>query len=442
MLYCPKCQTKYEEGTQRFCSADKTRLFAIPSSNNPARKTNGVFSSILSSTLDFENETADLDIKPRSFEQLKDQIRQKTQTPYIPQTRGDFVENERQKPAEEKHAASPPRFIKPSEIPSGTAEIGNRQTNPVGRLAVTAENPNVLLGHTIKGRYLVIGRLRQDAGSILFLTKDKLSNDKKAFVRILLGEDDEDDVTNKLYAEERVSLSHINHPNILRVIDSGELPEGKPFIVTSYAEGKTLADLLVGREQFNALRAARIIHQAAAALGETHQNDILHRRLSPEDIILTVSDEGAEQVKLTNFGIFEREIPEQNLAYTAPERLEGRASHIAADIYSLAVIAYQMLTGRLPHNGNSRRELLRSVRQGWRLPPSNMRLDVPPLVDEILEKAMSPDASQRYRKARDFGDEFLIQFQTSRRRKKKNPKFRQTRNYLNSTKLKRILMNN
>lgn len=382
MLYCPKCQIKYEDGAQRFCAADKTRLLSFPSADNHTQKPNGIFSSILSNTLDFEHQPA----KP-NFEPKKP----------LPHTN-----------AVKKQQVTPkPRFIKPSEIPSGTAETGNRQINPVGRLAVTAENPNVLLGHTIKGRYLVVGRLRQDENSILFLTQDKISNDKKAFVRVLLGEDEDDDFTNKIYHEERVSLSHLDHPNILRVIDSGELPEGKPFVVSNYVEGKTLADLLLKREQFNALRTARIINQAASALGEAHQNDILHRRLSPEDVILTVSDEGAEQVKLTNFGIFEQEISEQNVAYTAPEQLAGEFPNIAGDIYSLAVIAYQMLTGRLPHEASSAREMLKSRRDGLLLLPSNVRFDVPPIVDQILQKALSPDASNRYPRATDFGNAFF-----------------------------------
>ena len=409
MLYCPKCQTKYEEGTQRFCVIDKTRLLALPSAVNAAKKSNGVFSSILSTTLDFDNETVASNVKPQNFEQLKEQIQQRTPEPpksEIPQTHSNAVKKEQETVRQEEKSKPAPRFIKPSEIPSGTAEVGDRQSNPIGRLAVTAENPNVLLGHTIKGRYSVIGRLRQDANSILFLTKDKLSNDKKAFVRVLLGEEENDDLTNKMFAEERVSISHINHPNILRVIDSGELPEGKPFIVSTYVEGKTLADILLRREQFNALRAARIVNQAASALSEVHQNDILHRRLTPEDIILTVSEDGTEQVKLTNFGIFEEEIPEQNLPYTAPENIQGNSYEIAGDIYSLAVIAYQMLTGRLPYNGNSAREMLNAQREKLKLFPSNVRLDISPTVDQILEKAMSPDSNQRYPKARDFGDAF------------------------------------
>ncbi len=406
MLYCPKCQTKYEEGTQRFCAKDKIRLIAVPSVNNAVKKTNAVFSSILSNTLDFENETVKNESNPRNFEQLKEQIQQRTnesQQPEKPLTLSNIVKKEQRIRVEEK-SKSLPRFIKPSEIPSGTAEVGDRQNNPGGRIAVTAENPNVLLGHTIKGRYLIVGRLRQNENSILFLAKDKLSNDKKVFARVLLGEDKEDDFINNVYAEERVSLSHINHPNILRVIDSGELPEGKPFIISSFVEGKTLADLLLKREQFNSLRAARIINQAAVALSEVHQNDILHRRLTPEDIILTISEEGTEQVKLTNFGIFEEEIPEQNLAYTAPEQLEGNPANISGDTYSLAVIAYQMLTGRLPHNANSWREMLKAQREGLKLVPSNVRFDVPPTVDKIFEKAMSPNPSQRYFKAREFGD--------------------------------------
>lgn len=385
MLYCPKCEARFETGRQTFCPADNTRLIPSSAAKNSGQKP-GVFSSLLGSKLGFESqpETPRRDAAPRK-----------------PLTHNSLVGKEQTEKPKKR-----PRFIKPSEIPSGTAEIGDRNINPVGRLAVTAENPNVLLGHLVKNRYLVIGRIRQDANSILFLTKDRLSQDKKTFVRVLL-KDDDDELASDILAEERVALSHIDHPNILRVIDSGELPEGKPFIVSIFVEGKTLGDEILKREQFNSERTARIIRQAAAGLSEAHESGILHRRLSPEDIILTVSEEGAEQAKLTNFGVFGETLEEDILVYAAPERIEGNSPTIAGDIYSLAVIAYQMLTGRLPHTSNARRKFSGAREENLFLPPSNARLDVSPAVDAVLKKALAQDASQRFPKARDFGDAFF-----------------------------------
>ncbi len=83
----------------------------------------------------------------------------------------------------------------------------------------------------------------------------------------------------KIFAEERVSLSLINHPNIARILDSGELLEGKPFIVSEFTEGESVKEMLRKTGQFNALRTTRIISQAADALSAAHQNGVLHRNL-------------------------------------------------------------------------------------------------------------------------------------------------------------------
>lgn len=297
------------------------------------------------------------------------------------------------------------RIVKPGEVPSGTASIGDRKTNPTGRTALSRENPRILLGQTVKGRYNLVELLGDDESSISYLAEDKINAPKKVLVRVLTDEDDE--LTGKIYAEERVSLSHVNHPNIARVIDSGELPEGIPFIISEFVEAGSIGNLLKKTGQLNALRAARIVRQAAYALSEVHQNAILHRDLKPENILLTVSDTGTEQIKLVNFGTSSGKPHKGNRAYKAPEILEGKTTTFAGDIYSLAVVAYQMLTNRLPFQGATEKELIRGQRQGLLLKPTNLRLDVPASVDDILEKAMAFNPSERYPKARDFGDAFF-----------------------------------
>lgn len=414
MLYCPKCQHTYETGSQRFCSNDGARLLLAPSPGRTGTQTGGVFSSILGrATSETETNAAPSLPKFVQFEQpqpkipdfIQPEIKERFTVEPTAET-DDLLELE--EPQKEIPPAKPlARIIKPSEIPSGTAETGDRKSNPTGRLALTWEQPKTLLGQMVKGRYYVVEMLGQDEVSVSFLAEDKIVPGKRAFVRVFMDEDTGDSLSNKIFAEERVSLSHINHPNIASVIDSGELPEGKPFIVSEYIDGKTVRDMLERTGQFNALRTGRVIRQASYALSEAHQNGILHRNLKPENIFLTISENGAEQVKLTNFGVLYDKINESNLGYKSPEQIEGKLSNYASDIYSLAVIAYQMLTSRMPFNADSGNALLRAQRGGLTLHPTNFRLDVSPLVDDILEKALSFNPSDRYPKARDFGDAFF-----------------------------------
>lgn len=445
MFYCPKCRRTYEDGSQRFCSNDGGRLLpALSATGKTAEGKKGVFSTLLAKTpkrveagdaiapapkfikveqtiqpdfpplggekiftpapekkLEFEPQPK-AETKPEPKPKPAGKIKQTSQIKPIaemklpPETKPATETN----PATETKAA---RLVKPSEIASGTATVGDRSVNPTGRPAISWEKPNVLLGQTVKGRYQVTEKIGQDETSISYLAQDKLSPEKKVVVRVLMEEDTED-LASRIFAEERVSLSHLNHPNVAGLIDSGELLEGKPFIITEHVEGKTVKDKLQQTGQFNALRAARIVRQAAYALSEVHQNGVLHRNLKPENIILTVNEAGTELVKVTDFAVSDGRQITDNTAYKSPEQLEGKMPSFASDIYSLAVIAYQMLTNRLPFAATSVNDLISAQKKGLSLNTSNLRLDLPPQVDEILGKALAYKPTGRYPKARDFGD--------------------------------------
>lgn len=429
MFYCPKCRRTYEDGSQRFCSNDGGRLLpALPATSKSGEGKKGVFSTLLGKTPQKRPETDESLAPAPKFIEAEQTIQTDFPPPpaseifpFEPKAKFEFEPKpvEETKPAAEtkpvaeikpltetKPAA---RLIKPSEIASGTASVGDRSVNPTGRPAISWEKPNVLLGQTVKGRYQVTEKIGQDEASISYLAQDKLSPEKKVIVRVLMEEDTED-LASRIFAEERVSLSHLNHPNVAGLIDSGELLEGKPFIITEYVEGKSVKDKLQQTGQFNALRAARIVRQAAYALSEVHQNGVLHRNLKPENIILTVNEAGTELVKVTDFAVSDGRQLADNPAYKSPEQLEGKMPSFASDIYSLAVIAYQMLTNRLPFAASSVNDLIAAQKKGLSLKPTNLRLDLPnaeEAVDRILEKALAYKPSGRYPKARDFGDAFF-----------------------------------
>ena len=408
MLYCPKCSRTYEEGTQRFCSDDGVRLLARTAGGGAQPR--NVFSNLLSRAQSPREEEEPKNIGAPSVKPEKKRRIFEPVDAFNPEKNIGGSKNEKSPATKVPPAKPEPRLIRPNEIPPSQAKLGDRTVEPgAGRAtALTWENPEILLGQTIKGRYRILEHSSRDETSIAYLAEDKIVQGKKVVVRVLMEEADADAESGKIYAEERVSLSHVNHPNIASLLDSGALPEGKSFIVSEYVEGSTLKDMLRQTGTFNQLRAARIIRQAAHALSEAHVNGILHRSLRPEHIVLTVSETGKELVKVTDFAVFDGfDAPdEETIKYLAPEQLEGRLSNYASDIYSLAVIAYQMLTGRHPFNLSTAKELIKAQKDGLNLRPTNLRLDLPVQVDEILEKALSYKPGERYPKARDFGDAF------------------------------------
>ncbi|HRH43223.1 MAG TPA: serine/threonine-protein kinase [Pyrinomonadaceae bacterium] len=407
MLYCPKCSSSYQEGTQRFCTNDGSRLVTSSSATKSTTTSQGVFSSLLEKKpSSYDN---DEKIVPKQRVAPPQTVR--TEKPPAFKTNlsskvfnsESFTQKREEKPIQVTKPVV--RLIKPNEIASGTAEVGDRALNPTGRLALTWESPKVMIGQTVKGRYYVTELIGKDDSSLTYLAEDKIIANKEVVVRILM-EEKNDEFLSKIFAEERVSLSHINHPNVVKVLDSGELLEGKPFVVTERVDGFSLKEKLRKLENFNPLRTARIIRQASFALSEVHQNGILHRSLKPESVFLTVSEVGSELVKVTDFVVSNGAKKQnlENVKYLAPEQLEGKMPNFASDIYSLAVIAYQMLTGRMPFNFATADQLYRVQKAGLETLPSDVRPELSPEVDEVFVKALAYLPNERYPKARDFGD--------------------------------------
>ncbi len=432
MLYCPKCRRTYQEGTQRFCTNDGGRLLPSPTNAKSSAETSqGVFSNLLNKSAAkydsdeipsiqprFARNEPPVFLSPRVQKILGEQEPKKDSGDILditPVVNGTLPNNlqvstngnsmiSSQIPKERVTG----RLIKPHEIPSSQAELGDRTKNPTGRLAMSWSNPNVLLGQTVKGRYYVEEKISQDDSSISFLASDKILLGKKVVVKILMDENDKGSFLSKQSAEERVSLSHINHPNIASLFDSGELLEGKPFLITEYVEGKTLSSLIHQSSAINPQRVGRIIRQIALSLSDAHQSGVLHRNLRPEKVILGVSDIGSEQVKVTDFsGFSDSNIRNQTLekiSYWSPEQIEGKTPTFASDTYSLGVIAYEMLTGKSPFTYSSSKELLDAQKQNSAAAPSSLITTLSPEVDSIIHKAMNYLPEDRQIRARDFGE--------------------------------------
>ncbi len=241
-----------------------------------------------------------------------------------------------------------------------------------------------------------------DAGAE-YLAEDQIVAGKRVVVRLLEKNDYEDEVSEVL-EEERVSLSHLALPNIIRLIDSGEFVGGTTFLISEFNDALSVAEIMQIHGSLPPSRVAKIIREASYALTDVHNQRILHRDLRPEYILLSNIENGSEHVKLSNFGVSDGQPNAENLAYRASEILHGEDPDVLSDIYSLGVIAFRMLTGRSPFEGKTVKEVLRSQMAGLKLPASEIIADVPVAVDSVFEKVLATDPEDRYPTARDFGD--------------------------------------
>ncbi|MBI4471351.1 MAG: serine/threonine-protein kinase [Acidobacteria bacterium] len=210
------------------------------------------------------------------------------------------------------------------------------------------------LGMTLGNRYHIEARLARGGQALVYRARDAVVMSKPVVIKILHATAGQNAWLRKKFQQEMEVLSRIDHPGIVGVLDIGQLPDGPPFLVVQYVDGVTLRQELENGP-FDPARAAAILGQIGAALAAAHTLGIAHRDLKPENVMLQQLSDGAELVKLIDFGIAKIEKPAVGnrtttamvagtLRYMAPEQFQGENSS-ASDIYALGLIACEMLSG-------------------------------------------------------------------------------------------------
>ncbi len=224
------------------------------------------------------------------------------------------------------------------------------------------------------------------------ILREKLRNDKTAVTRFL----------REAHYGERVQ-----HPNVVRTIEIGEATPGLHFLAIEWALGELLEKYARRKGPLPPTEVASIVSQIADAVHAAHQVGIVHRDLKPENVMY---DSETGQVKLLDFGIAtDADIaPEQRLTragffvgtlmYVAPEALSGEVVTAAADQFSLATIAYFLLSGTLPYTAKSPREMFTQLLTQPPLPLNMARqgLRFPPAVEAVVMKGLERDTTKRY----------------------------------------------
>ncbi|VAW70432.1 Serine/threonine protein kinase PrkC, regulator of stationary phase [hydrothermal vent metagenome] len=260
---------------------------------------------------------------------------------------------------------------------------------------------------SVFGKYQVQYKIGQGAMGAVYKAYDP-SIDRIVAIKTIspgiLLTDDSGEFKERFLREVRAT-GKINHPNIISVYDSGEL-DGNPFFVMEYVEGKELKEFLADNSTVSLEYAKKIICQILDALSYSHDCDIVHRDIKPSNIFIDVKG----NVKIADFGIAKQS--NSNLtqtgsiigtpSYMSPEQCQGKAVDHRSDLFSAAVVFYEMLTGEKCFNGSSGHVIMHRILTHTPEKPSILNVNVPEVIDNIILKAISKNPSDRYSGALDF----------------------------------------
>ena len=272
-----------------------------------------------------------------------------------------------------------------------------------------------LIGKTLGGRYLIERELGRGGMGVVYLARDKPElHSRPVVVKILLEEALKNEIIVSKFYQEIESLTRLDDPGVIGIFDAGQLDDGTPYLVMQYVEGTTLLAAIT-REGMDLEKAAGIIRQVGRSVGAAHDAGILHRDLKPENIMLRTTASGEQQVKIIDFGIAKVKksmsgpspltgLTVGTIGYMSPEQLSAKSLTPASDIYSLGVIAYEMLTGRNPFNPDSVFQLLEMQREGVRVKPCDLRPSLPKAAQQVILKALAFDSKDRFQSAHEFGN--------------------------------------
>jgi serine/threonine protein kinase len=304
-------------------------------------------------------------------------------------------------------------FLEAPVFELGLRIMSNGQNSSNGDGPLPEQN---LAGTMIEGKYWVERELSQGGMGKVYLTRDVSLHDRPTVIKVLLPVALGNPYLKKKNFQEVEALSRIDHPNIVNLYGAGELPDGSPYIAMQYVEGETLRSQILG-EGMDLERAALILKDLGAAIEDFHERGIFHRDLKPENILLKPFRGRKELVKIVDFGIAQvkdsvfgpstaSNSPVGTVRYMSPEQLRGGEQiTTASDIYSLAVVAFEMITGRHPFNPSSAPDLLELQRKGVQLNPIALRPSVPTEARVVLLRALSFEPAARYQSAEEFGDQ-------------------------------------
>ena len=260
-------------------------------------------------------------------------------------------------------------------------------------------------GIILGGRYELLEKIGEGGMAEVYKAKDNKLN-RFVAVKILKKQfADNEDIALK-FKREATAIANLSDANIVNVLDVGT-QEDIDYIVMEYVSGKTLKELIKYSGKLNYNTAIKIALQIAKALDCAHRNNIIHRDIKSQNIMVTELGE----VKVTDFGIA-KSTDSQTITnttsiigsahYLSPEQAKGTYIDFRSDIYSFGIVLYEMVTGRLPFEGDSPVTVALKHLQEDPVPPKNMNSAVPDSLNKLILKSIQKEPIKRYQNAKEI----------------------------------------
>jgi len=281
-------------------------------------------------------------------------------------------------------------------------------------------------GMTIRDKYLILDKVGEGGMGVVYRARHLAFNETRA-LKIVHQSLAEDKAFIKRFKTEAIVARKLVHPNAVRIDDLDSTEDGRPFIVMELVEGGNLKNLIYEARILSIRRSLDIAAQAADALGAAHRLGIVHRDIKPDNILVTRSpaDGKSDLVKVVDFGIAKVHEGTMNVGtgygstktgmivgtpqYISPEQamgLQGDQIDGRADLYSLGIVLYVMLTGQLPFESDTPMGFLMHHVQTKPVAPDVIRPDlgITPVVSALLMKALEKDRDKRFASAGEMAD--------------------------------------
>jgi serine/threonine protein kinase len=263
------------------------------------------------------------------------------------------------------------------------------------------------------GRYEIVDEIGKGAMGVVYLARDPLIGRLVALKTFRIGysvKDQEMEQFRQRFMREAQSAGILTHPNIVTIHDVVESSDdGVAFIAMEYVRGTNLKLLLQGDQPLSMQFIIDTIAQIGDALDYAHSNRVIHRDVKPANILITSDN----RVKITDFGI--ARLDSSNLTqegqllgtpnYMAPEQIQGREVDHRADLFSLGVVLYEMLTRHKPFQGENLTVVSHRIVYDHFTPPREYVRSLAPGIDKVLSRALEKDPARRYQRAREMADD-------------------------------------
>lgn len=256
-----------------------------------------------------------------------------------------------------------------------------------------------MIGKKLGNRYEVLALIGGGGMSLVYQAKDTFL-DRIVALKVLREQFTSDIEFVRRFRREAQAVAKLSHPNIVSIYDVGQDGEIH-YLVMEYIKGKTLKEIILEQGPLELAEIIDIAKQICDALEHAHENSIIHRDIKPHNILIT----RGKRVKVTDFGIA-RAATNITMTHTkdiigsvhyfSPEQAKGEITGEKSDIYSLGIVLYEMVTGRLPFEGDSPISIALKHIQTEPEPPSTFNPSIPDSLEKIILKAIQKDPQKRY----------------------------------------------